>query len=138
LFLAVQDERGPRKSKTPKITEINTIAPKNWKPRSKIIIYVDVTWSAIYILSLCLSHTLFPVLFFYRYKKTKQPIRLDFFSFCSYIINKNKVRSCVISTVFRRIHIWDWSANIFDESEAVQVQRSDGGVVESWSKRSAQ
>lgn len=36
LLLAVQDERGPRKSKTPKIPEINTIVPKNWKTRSKM------------------------------------------------------------------------------------------------------
>lgn len=35
LLLAVQDERGPRKSKTSKIPEINTIVPKNWKTRSK-------------------------------------------------------------------------------------------------------
>lgn len=34
--LAVQDERGPRKSKLPKITEINTVEPKNWKTRSKM------------------------------------------------------------------------------------------------------
>lgn len=34
--LAVQDERGPRKSKLPKITEINTAVPKNWTKRSKI------------------------------------------------------------------------------------------------------
>ncbi|XP_029342166.1 nuclear receptor subfamily 2 group E member 1 [Acyrthosiphon pisum] len=33
---AVQDERGPRKSKLPKITEINTVEPKNWKTRSKM------------------------------------------------------------------------------------------------------
>jgi len=34
--LAVQDERGPRKSKLPKITEINTVEQKNWKTRSKM------------------------------------------------------------------------------------------------------
>jgi len=36
FFLAVQDERGPRKSKLPKITEINTVEPENWKTRSKM------------------------------------------------------------------------------------------------------
>lgn len=36
FFLAVQDERGPRKSKTPKITETNTVISKNWKTRSNI------------------------------------------------------------------------------------------------------
>jgi len=34
--LAVQDERGPRKSKLPKITEINNVVPKNWTTRSKM------------------------------------------------------------------------------------------------------
>ncbi|XP_025425213.1 nuclear hormone receptor family member nhr-67 isoform X2 [Sipha flava] len=34
---AVQDERGPRKSKTPKISECNNIVPKNWKTRSEYI-----------------------------------------------------------------------------------------------------
>lgn len=35
ICLAVQDERGPRKSKTPKITESNSIVSKSWKTRSK-------------------------------------------------------------------------------------------------------
>lgn len=36
IILAVQDERGPRKSKTSKMNENNTIIPKNWRTRSKI------------------------------------------------------------------------------------------------------
>ncbi|KAL4131344.1 hypothetical protein QTP88_008675 [Uroleucon formosanum] len=35
--LAVQDERGPRKSKLPKIAEINTVEPENWKTRSEYV-----------------------------------------------------------------------------------------------------
>ncbi|XP_025200699.1 nuclear receptor subfamily 2 group E member 1, partial [Melanaphis sacchari] len=34
---AVQDERGPRKSKIPKIPEINTVVAKNWKTKYEYI-----------------------------------------------------------------------------------------------------
>lgn len=132
----MQDERGPRKSKTPKVTQTNTAAPKNWKPRSKIIIYIYI-----YIRrrgNRFVSRPFRAALLYSFVVVRPHPVGLTP-SRCVSVRSRVKRQTFAAGVaVFRRVRIRNRGANILDEPETVPIQRPDGPVAQSRTEPSAE